>query len=63
LLGVLLRVRRGVTGVDGALALVVTGPPVSDLVATTLLARLIRVAGDRSQALAMVGWEPFRQSR
>jgi anti-anti-sigma factor len=53
LLGVLLRVRRGVTRVDGALALVVSGPPVSQLVDTTLLSRLIEVAGDRAQALAL----------
>ena len=55
LLGVLLRVRRGVTRVDGALALVVSGPPVSELVEATLLGRLIQVAGDVEQALALVG--------
>jgi anti-anti-sigma factor len=55
LLGVLLRVRRGVTRVEGSLALVVTGPPVSDLVDTTLLGSLIQVAGDREQALTLVG--------
>jgi len=55
LLGVLLRVRRGVTRIEGALALVVVGPPVSDLVATTLLGGLIQVTGDRAQALALVG--------
>jgi len=55
LLGVLLRMRRGVTRIEGALALVVGGPPVSDLVDTTLLGGLIQVAGDRAQALALVG--------
>jgi anti-anti-sigma factor len=55
LLGVLLRVRRGVTGVGGSLALVVAGPPVSGLVNTTLLASLIQVAGERAQALVLVG--------
>ena len=55
LLGVLLRLRRGVSRVGGTLALVVAGPPVSDLVETTLLAVLIEVAGDRTQALALVG--------
>ena len=55
LLGVLLRVRRGVTRVGGTLALVVAGPPGSDLVETTLLATLIQVAGDRTEALALVG--------
>ena len=40
LLGALLRIRRGVTGVGGQLALVVDGPPMSVLVATSLLARL-----------------------
>jgi anti-anti-sigma factor len=55
LLGVLLRVRRGVTRVGGTLALVVAGPPVSDLVETTLLGGLVQVVGDRAQALALVG--------
>ena len=55
LLGVLLRVRRGVTRVDGALALVVSGSPVSELVEATLLGRLIQVAGDVEQALTLVG--------
>jgi anti-anti-sigma factor len=54
LLGVLLRIRRGVTRVDGRLALVVEGPPVSDLVATSLLARLIDVTSERADALALV---------
>jgi anti-anti-sigma factor len=54
LLGVLLRIRRGVTRVDGRLALVVEGPPVSDLVATSLLARLIDVTSRRADALALV---------
>lgn len=55
LLGVLLRVRRGVTRVGGSLALVVAGPPVSDLIATTLLASLIQVADDRTRARLLVG--------
>jgi anti-anti-sigma factor len=55
LLGVLLRVRRGVSRIEGALALVVAGPPVADLVKTTLLGSLIQVAGDRAQALVLVG--------
>ncbi len=55
LLGVLLRVRRGATRVDGTLALVVSGPPVSELVTATLLSRLIQVAGDVEQALTLVG--------
>lgn len=55
LLGVLLRVRRGVTRVDGALALVVAGPPVSELVEMTLLGSLIQVGDDRAQALGLVG--------
>jgi anti-anti-sigma regulatory factor len=58
LLGVLLRVRRGVTRVGGSVALVVGGPPVADLVRTTLLASLIQVAGDRTQALRLVGADP-----
>jgi hypothetical protein len=55
LLGALLRIRRGVTSVDGRLALAVSGPPVSDLVATTLLRMLIDIADDRAGALALVG--------
>ena len=60
LLGVLLRLRRGVTRVGGTLVLVVAGPPVSDLVETSFLATLIQVAGDRTQALALVGEEEER---
>jgi anti-anti-sigma regulatory factor len=54
LLGALLRIRRGITGVDGRLALVVNGPPVSELVATSLLARLIHVTADRGHAIEYV---------
>jgi len=55
LLGALLRIRRGVTNVDGRLALAVSGPPVSELVATTVLRVLIDIAEDRGTALALVG--------
>ena len=54
LLGALLRVRRGVTRVAGQLALVVDGPPVSELVSMSLLARLVHVTADRESALALV---------
>jgi anti-anti-sigma regulatory factor len=54
LLGALLRIRRGVTGVGGQLALVVDGPPASELVATSFLARLVHVTADRDRALAVV---------
>ena len=54
LLGVLLHIRRGVTQVDGRLSMVVAGPPVSDLVRTTVLAALIDIAGDRDSALGLV---------
>ena len=54
LLGALLRIRRGVTRVGGQFALVVDGPPMSELVATTLLARLVHVTADRASALALV---------
>ena len=43
LLGVLLRLRRGVTRVGGSVVLVAAGPPVSALVETTLLAVLSRL--------------------
>ena len=46
LLGVLLRIRRGITGVDGRFALVVGGPPVAEFVRTTVLAALIDIASD-----------------
>lgn len=55
LLGALLRLRRGITRVGGAVALVSAGPPISGLVETTLLAVLIQVAGTRTEALALVG--------
>ena len=54
LLGALLRVRRGVTRVGGQVALVVDGPPVAELVATSLLVRLVDVTGDLESALALV---------
>jgi anti-anti-sigma factor len=54
LLGVLLRVRRGVSAVGGHLVLVVAGPPVSELVATSLLARLVDVAEDRAGAMELI---------
>jgi anti-anti-sigma factor len=54
LLGVLLRIRRGVTRIDGQLVLVVSGPPVAELVATSLLGRLIDVTADRQTALRLI---------
>src|SRR5690554_6006126 len=54
LLGVLLRIRRGITGVDGRFALVVGGPPVADLARTTVLAALIDIAATPEEALALV---------
>lgn len=55
LLGVLLRVRRGVSAVGGRLVLVVAGPPVSELIATSLLERLVDVAEDRELAMELIG--------
>ena len=55
LLGVLLRIRRGITAVDGRFALVVSGPPVADLVRTTVLAALIDIAADPNEALVLIG--------
>jgi anti-anti-sigma factor len=54
LLGVLLRVRRGVSAVGGHLVLVVAGPPVSELIATSLLGRLVDVAEDRTGAMELI---------
>jgi anti-anti-sigma factor len=55
LLGVLLRIRRGITQVGGRLALVATGPPVDELVSSTLLASLVDVTADQHEALMLVG--------
>jgi anti-anti-sigma factor len=55
LLGVLLGISRGVTQLDGRLALVVAGPPVSDVVRATVLTSLIAIAADRASALELVG--------
>jgi anti-anti-sigma factor len=55
LLGVLLRVRRGVSAVGGRLVLVVAGPPVSELIATSLLGRLVDVAEDPELAMELIG--------
>lgn len=60
-LGVLLRIRRGVTQLDGQLAMVVVGPPVSDLVRTTVLTSLLAIVGDRDSALRLVGPPPQRR--
>ena len=54
LLGVLLRMRRGITRIDGRLALVVGGGPVAELVRTTMLSALIEVAPDCETAVALV---------
>ncbi len=58
LLGVLLRIRRGLTRVDGRLALIVVGAPVDELVRTTVLAALIDVASDRDEAMILVSQRP-----
>jgi anti-anti-sigma regulatory factor len=54
LIAALLRIRRGVTQIHGRLALVVCGPPVSELVTLPPLARLIDVAVDRREAVVLV---------
>jgi anti-anti-sigma regulatory factor len=55
LLGGILRMRRGLTGVDGHLALVVDGPPIDELVEATVLRALVGVATTPEDALACVG--------
>jgi len=60
LLGVLLRIRRGITQVGGRLVLVAAGPPVDELVRSTLLASLIAVTADRDEGLRLVGARSFR---
>jgi anti-anti-sigma regulatory factor len=54
LLGGILRMRRGLTGVDGHLALVVDGPPIDALVEATVLRALVSVATTPEEALACV---------
>ncbi|HSD77596.1 MAG TPA: STAS domain-containing protein [Solirubrobacteraceae bacterium] len=58
LLGALLRIRRGLSRIDGDLALVVDGPPASELVRTTMLAALMPVAASRRDALAALARPP-----
>ena len=60
LLGVLLRIRRGITQVGGGLVVVAAGPPVDELVGSTLLATLIDVAADRDEALTLVAARSYR---
>jgi anti-anti-sigma factor len=59
LLGALLRIRRGVSRVDGRMALVVDGPPVSELVKATVLSALVDVEPDRERALARLAGTPI----
>ncbi|HMI71194.1 MAG TPA: STAS domain-containing protein [Solirubrobacteraceae bacterium] len=54
LLGGILRIRRGLTGVDGKLALVVDGPPIDELVEASVLGALVSVATTPEEALASV---------
>jgi anti-anti-sigma regulatory factor len=54
LLGGILRMRRGLTGVDGELALVADGPPIDELVEVSVLRALVSVAATPDQALADV---------
>ena len=44
LIGALLRIRRGLTRIDGELTLIVDGPPASELVRTARLDALARIA-------------------
>jgi anti-anti-sigma regulatory factor len=55
LLGGILRMRRGLTGVDGQLALIVDGSPIDELVEASVLRALVSVATTLDQALADVG--------
>jgi anti-anti-sigma regulatory factor len=62
LLGGILRMRRGLTGVDGRLALVADGSPVDELVETSVLSALVGVAPTLEEALADVGLRSARWS-
>ncbi|MGZ4270122.1 MAG: STAS domain-containing protein [Solirubrobacteraceae bacterium] len=54
LLGSILRMRRGLSAVEGHLALVVDGPPVRELVEASVLRALVHVSSTPAQALAHV---------
>jgi anti-anti-sigma regulatory factor len=54
LLGGILRMRRGLSGVAGELALVVDGPPIDELVEASVLRALVSVATTPEEALALV---------
>lgn len=54
LLGGILRMRRGLTCVDGQIALVADGPPIDELVEASVLGALVSVATTPEEALASV---------
>lgn len=54
LLGGILRMRRGLTCVDGQIALVADGPPIEELVEASVLRALVSVATTPEEALACV---------
>lgn len=54
LLGGILRMRRGLTCVDGQIALVADGPPIDELVEASVLRALVSVATTPEEALACV---------
>jgi anti-anti-sigma regulatory factor len=54
LLGGILRMRRGLNGVNGELALVADGSPVDELVEASVLRALVSVATTPEEALACV---------
>jgi anti-anti-sigma regulatory factor len=54
LLGGILRMRRGLSGVDGQLALVADGSPIDELIDVSVLRALVRVAATPEEALAHV---------
>lgn len=54
LLGGILHMRRGLTCVDGQIALVADGPPIDELVEASVLRALVSVATTPEEALACV---------
>jgi anti-anti-sigma regulatory factor len=60
LLGGILRMRRGLTCVDGQIALVADGPPIDELVEASVLRALVSVATTPEEALACVAGRSAR---
>jgi hypothetical protein len=63
LLGGILRIRRGLTGVDGRLVLVADGSPIDELVEVSVLRALVSVATTPEEAFVEVDGPSARWNR